>query len=243
MKIAVAALATAAAVVSAIPNGGIPVDAKIACEKPNVNFCLDSTTLVNCDANKVGTRAFCRESMIPSPPTNGIGLCWQSSKDASDAVCHKACVVYHPTQYTIPASLCNPTYIPMDVPRSDAFRTPTQTASLPAGISTQPGTASSSTPTSGVMSIPEGTSLGTATIPHSTHGEVTGPTGTSTGAWSPTGTDDCPVPTETATATGRTGNNTTSHTTSDTTVPTAGASTNHVIGALAAAGFLAAFFF
>ncbi|KAK9445590.1 hypothetical protein VB005_00702 [Metarhizium brunneum] len=246
MKTAVAALAAAAAVVSAIPNGGIPIDAKIACEKPNVNFCLDDTTLVVCDANKVGTRTFCRESLIPSPPASGIGLCWQSSKDADDGVCQKACVVYHPTQYTIPTALCNPTYIPTEVPRSPTFGTPTHTASISVGTSTTPGPVSSSTSTSGVMSIPEGTSLGTATVPHTTHSEPTNPTvptRTSTGTWSPTESDDCPAPTGTATPTGRPSSNTTSHTTSDTAIPTAGASTNHVIGALAAAALFAAFLF
>ncbi|KAG8418212.1 hypothetical protein J3458_005640 [Metarhizium acridum] len=192
MKTAVAVFAAAAAVVSAVPNGGIPVDAKVACEKPNVNFCLDDTTLVVCDANKVGTRTFCRESLIPSPPADGIGLCWQSSKDANDAVCQKACVVYHPTQYTIPAVLCNPTYIPTEVPRSPTFGTPTRTASIPVGTSTTPGPVSSSTSTSGVMSIPEGTSLGTATLPHTTQSEPANPTRSSTGTWSPTDSDDCP---------------------------------------------------
>ncbi|OAA42162.1 hypothetical protein NOR_05011 [Metarhizium rileyi] len=229
MKPAVLTLAAAVAVVSATPNGGIPLGAKVACDKPNVNFCWDATTLVVCDANKVGTRSFCRESLDSFPPKSGVGLCWQSSRDAGDAVCHKACVVYNTKQYTIPAAQCNPTYIPTEVPKSDTYGTPTPTASTGSSTKT-PSLGPSGTTESGVMSIPEGTSLGTATVPHTTtilHTTHNTPTATATA---------------TATATGKPGNSTL-HTTTRAAIPTAGANTNHAIGVLVAAGFVAAFFF
>jgi hypothetical protein len=83
-------LVTAAAVVSAAPNGGIGPDVKISCADANVNYCMDSVTLVVCDSNKIGTRQHCRDDLASYPPADGVGSCWSSSPGSHDAVCEKA---------------------------------------------------------------------------------------------------------------------------------------------------------
>ncbi|OAQ61912.1 hypothetical protein VFPPC_14223 [Pochonia chlamydosporia 170] len=250
MKTALVLLTTAVAAVSAAPNGGIPPGTQISCSKANGKFCLDATTIVDCDANAVGTRSNCNDVLAAYPPAGRTALCWQSGPQAFDAVCQKSCVVYTPKQSTLAADKCTagvtPTLYPTGTQTGTSTGTRTGTST---GTASQPSGTTQTTPSNtsktGVVTIPEGTgtrtSLGTATVPTTSPSKLT-----STGTWSPTESDECPAPTASSTATGKPGNTTAppgTKTTSKTTTPTAGANANHAVGALAAAGFLAAFLF
>ncbi|KAG5922426.1 hypothetical protein E4U42_005466 [Claviceps africana] len=156
MKAAVVALAAAAALVSAAPGGETSPGLPIHCAKPNASYCIAGDMILRCDGNKMGVRGRCSDNLDGYPPQGGLASCYQSSEDAGDAACQKNCVVYAAQPFTLPADKCIPSF-------SITHKWPTAHPTVPAGAST---TAESATTETGIMGIPEGTSLGTA--PHAT---------------------------------------------------------------------------
>jgi hypothetical protein len=85
------------------------------CTKPGAAYCagdsLGTDIIIRCNGT-VGQPGRCGNNLAGQPPLgSGGALCYQSSPEAGDAACEKNCVVYAPSStFTLPASLCKPTY-------------------------------------------------------------------------------------------------------------------------------------
>lgn len=92
------------------------------CPSDNLNgdFCAGESLLTNiivrCN-NGVGQPGNCNDNLDGEPPVGDTPtLCWQTSDTSGDAACVKNCVVYCGSggctngTWTLPASLCTPTY-------------------------------------------------------------------------------------------------------------------------------------
>ncbi|KAK0614167.1 hypothetical protein B0T14DRAFT_298369 [Immersiella caudata] len=107
LALASAGLASAQAVYGA--------DSTFTCTKPNAAYCAGSSLgtdiIIRCNGT-VGQPGRCGNNLAGQPPLgSGGALCYQTSPEAGDAACEKNCVVYAPSSsFTLPASLCTPTY-------------------------------------------------------------------------------------------------------------------------------------
>lgn len=108
--------ALASAQVTQNPNGTITCPA----DNPNGDFCLGESLGTNIIArcnNGVGQPGNCNDNLDGDPPQGDTPTsCWQTSDTSGDAACVKNCVVYCGSggctngTWTLPASLCVPTY-------------------------------------------------------------------------------------------------------------------------------------
>lgn len=194
-----------------------------SCAIPNGNYCagdsLSTNIIIRCN-NGVGGPGNCNDNLSGEPPMGVFGsLCYQSSTTAGDANCEKNCVVYAQPSFTLPASVCQPSF----------------TASTSSAASTSTSTKSGSAVVTGTTTtVVTGTTTTVCPSSSTTMSTVTGNGGT---------TAPPSNGTVTSTVTGsKTPVGPTSSTSSPTSVVTAGAAVQKAGGALAVAGLVAAYF-
>ncbi|ROV96792.1 hypothetical protein VMCG_07848 [Cytospora schulzeri] len=93
---------------------------QFTCAKADQAYCvsdsLQSSIIVRCDENAVGTAGNCDDNLDGEPPQGlQFSPCWQTSNTTGDAACSKNCVVYggsgnYDGTFTLPADECTPTY-------------------------------------------------------------------------------------------------------------------------------------
>lgn len=240
---------TVASAVLATAQVTLNADGTYTCDKPNVAYCggnsLSTDIIIRCNSTGAGQPGRCSNNLVGYPPVGASpALCYETSPLAGDAACEKNCVVYAPSSsFTLPSSLCTPTYTATSSTSSTSSTTsPTSSTTSPTSTTTHHSgtttTTKSYTTTTTATSDCEDTTTTTVKHPtstityiHPTHPTSSGSLGhynsTTTGFTTkhtsvvgPTGTKPAPGP-----------------------VSTAGAVVNRAIGGLAVLGAVAAYLF
>jgi len=193
--------AFASAQITQNPNGTITCPANA----PNGDFCagesLGTNIIVRCN-NGVGQPGNCNDNLDGEPPFGDTPTsCWQTSDTSGDAACVKNCVVYCGSggctngTWTLPASLCTPTYTASTSSASStstsstlstyttssasSYTTSTYTTTCTTGSTTTTETFTTTIPcTTSSTYVPP--SNGTTTTPTTTGSATNTPTGPST---------------------------------------------------------------
>jgi len=214
------------------------------CALANANFCagdsLGTDIIIRCNNASIGQPGRCTDNLAGQPPLGvNPALCYESSPTAGDAACEKNCILYpegpgsSPSQ--LPASECTAS-------GSGGGGNTTATATATASVTASPSM-SMSVPGNGTV-IPPPTGTGTGVGPTATGGGGGGGGGGSGGGGSGGGGDNGGGGSGGGgSGGGGSGGGSGSETiTGGEVVPTAAAAF-HGVGALAAAGGFAVYFF
>jgi len=234
ISITVASAALATAQVTYNPDG------TYTCDKPNVAYCagdsLGTDIIIRCNSTSAGQPGRCSNNVAGYPPLGASpALCYQSSPTAGDAACEKNCVVYAASSsFTLPSSLCTPTYTASSSTTSPTSTT-TTTTTHHSGTTT---TTKSYTVTTTATSDCEDTTTTTVKHPTSTITYIHPTHPTSSGSWGHYNTTTTGFTTKHSSVVGPTGTKPAPEP-----VTTAGAVANRAIGGLAVLGAVAAYLF
>lgn len=232
MKSAAVILVASAALASAQATYN-STDGKYYCAEPGQAYCAGESLLTDiilrCDSSGIGQPGRCTDNLDGEPPVGlNTALCWQTSNTTGDAACEKNCVVYGGSgnfngTFTLPTDECTPYYTASSSMSSSESASSTVVSSSvstseSSQISITTVTSESSTTVCSTSSV-----VSVSSLPHnSTITIISGSSTSSTPSKTPVGP-------------------TSSSTSAPTTLATAGAAANHVGGALAALGLVAAY--